>query len=317
MEEAKIIILLAAHNREELIGETLESILNQTHENWECFVTDDRSEDGTARVIKDYCRKDSRFSYHLKPNKYPDGLSSTRNFGLDLAEESGAKYVQFFDDDDIMHPKKLELQLNALEKNPELYFSVCHYDKLIMKENGEKVRLKPEFPSIFSHLGDAILTGEFKMNSLGPLWRMNFLKDYRFDARLKYAEEWELYVRMGYRNPSSSNYIVLNDYLFSYRKHSNTLTLSKDEDFEKVRASAICNYSLCDYLFDYGLHTSTSIKHFAKIFSILDYNPVYLKKLYEYVIRENYPFSSRIFLMILIKSGNFYYKFGGKISTWI
>jgi GalNAc5-diNAcBac-PP-undecaprenol beta-1,3-glucosyltransferase len=317
LEKPKITILLAACNREKLISETLDSIISQTYSNWECFVTDDRSTDGTAARVKEYCRKDSRFQYYLKPEKYPDGLSGTRNFGLDLAEQADAKYVQFFDDDDLMHPKKMELQLNVLLENPKLYFSVCHYEKLIMKSSGEEIKQMPEFPSHFSHFGDSILTGEFKMNSLGPLWNMEFLKHYRFDERLKYAEEWELYVRMGYQHPSPSNYIILNDYLFTYRKHSKTLTLSKDENFEKVRASAICNHSLCDYLISKRLHTNISIKHFAKIFSVLDYNPRYLQKLYAYIQRERFPLFSRLFLKILIQTGKINYKIGGKISTWI
>ncbi len=317
MNNPRITILLSAHNRESLIREALDSVIMQTYTNWECLVTDDSSTDDTPNVIKEYSNIDKRIKYFLKPDEYGTGLAGTRNYGLDLAKEFGAEYIQFFDDDDIMYPTKLEKQIKPLIEKPTLFFSVCNYDKILQDESGKKQIQKLPIDTSFNHLGDAILTGDFRMNSLGPLWKAEFLYKYRFDERLQYAEEWELYVRMGYEFPSKDNFIVLEEALFGYRKHAKTLTLGNDENFEKRKASAICNYLICDFLNDKKLHTKRSLQYFAKRFSALGYQRDYLKKLEEYARKENYTIWSIISLMIIRKSSAVFYRILGKMSTWI
>ena len=125
----RITILLATYNRAHLIGETLDSIIAQTYSNWECIIVDDHSQDGTESVITHYLDADSRFLYYKKTSNYKAGLSGTRNYGLDLALERDAEFIQFFDDDDIMHPQKLELKIRPLINNPSLDLSICCYRK--------------------------------------------------------------------------------------------------------------------------------------------------------------------------------------------
>src|SRR5690606_16037492 len=157
----KITILLATYNRAHLIGETLLSIQAQTYKNWECLIVDDHSEDETFTVVQKFKKEDHRFSYFLKKEGYKKGLSGTRNYGLDLARERQARFVQFFDDDDLMLPQKLELQIKPFLKNPDLNFTICKYEKLIEQEGEEDYKIRPEFSLSHSHIGDAILTGQF------------------------------------------------------------------------------------------------------------------------------------------------------------
>lgn len=315
-EEPKITILLAAYNREDLIKETLDSISSQTYSNWECFVTDDGSTDKTPDIIKEFVRKDNRFSYYLKPDSYPSGLSGTRNFGLDLARERGAEYIQFFDDDDLMYPQKLSLQIKPFIKNPELYFTVCKYDKLLEMKEGESIKQHPEFDMDFEHLGDAMLSNEFRMNSLGPLWNMHFIDKFRFDERLRYAEEWELYIRIGYLFPDKKNYEVLDEYLFAYRKHPRTLTMGKDKSLEKRKSSSISRFVVFDNLYKNSLHTPLSIKYFTRTFAIHQ-NQSYLKKINEYIKQEHYSFKIKLIVKIVTSMAGLYYRIIGKVTKYI
>ena len=90
-----VTIIMATFNRAHFISETLNSIVNQTYENWECIIVDEGSIDNTEGIMKELCEKDSRFSYYKKDlSKYNKGLSGTRNYGLDIAEERSAKYIQ-------------------------------------------------------------------------------------------------------------------------------------------------------------------------------------------------------------------------------
>lgn len=315
-EEPKIIILLAAYNRQDLIAETLDSILSQSYCNWECLITDDRSTDKTAEIAKKYVQKESRFSYHLKPVSYPQGLSGTRNFGIDLAKERGAEFIQFFDDDDIMYPQKLELQVKPFKANPGLYFTVCKYDKLLQMQEGENKKIRPEFPISFQHLGDAILSNQFRMNSLGPLWNLKFLEKFRFDERLRYAEEWELYIRMGYLYPNPENYKIIDEYLFAYRKHPRTLTMGMDENLEKRKSSAISKFVIFENLMKNRLHTPVSIKYFTRVFAF-QYHEKNLKRILTYIKKENFSLRTRYIVNMVLIFGKLYYKIVGKLTSFI
>ena len=56
-------IIIPCFNQEKYIGETLQSVINQTHTNFECFVIDDGSTDQTADIVKALCKKDKRLMY--------------------------------------------------------------------------------------------------------------------------------------------------------------------------------------------------------------------------------------------------------------
>ncbi|MBD0823869.1 glycosyltransferase family 2 protein [Aestuariibaculum marinum] len=107
-------IIIPTFNRAHLIGETLDSVLAQTYTNWECIVVDDGSTDNTASVLQSYIDKDSRFQYHHRPKNRLPGGNAARNYGFEL---SSGEYIQWFDDDDLMVPEKLEVKLTYLLDN--------------------------------------------------------------------------------------------------------------------------------------------------------------------------------------------------------
>ncbi len=296
MTQPKILIIVSTFNRGHFIIETLESIKNQSFKNFECFIIDDSSIDNTSEKVKSFSISDKRFKYFLKPANYLKGPSETRNYGLDLAKNYGADYIQFFDDDDIMYPRKLELQVAPFTENPNLNFTLCKYEKKF-ENSGEICITKPHHSLKFNHLGDAILCGRLGMNTPGPLWRANFIDQFRFDGSLRYAEEWELYTRIGYLHPD--NYAVVDEYLFQYRKHANSQTLGKDDNFEKRKTSAIIRIKLFDFLTINKLHTKESILFMAKTFLIYSYSPHFVKRLLEY-IKSNKQFSLRMTLFLKV-----------------
>lgn len=311
----KITILLATYNRANLIGETLLSIQEQTYKNWECLIVDDHSNDDTFAVIQEFIKEDPRFFYHLKTDKYKKGLSGTRNYGLDIAKERDARFIQFFDDDDLMHPQKLELQLKPFLQNPNLNFTVCKFEKLIEVEEGKSYKIKPDLKLKHTHIGDAILTGKFRMNNLGPLWNMQIINKFRFDEGLSYAEEWELFIRLGYQFPG--NYEIIDEYLFVYRKHPKTLTFGEDKNFERRKTSAIIRIKILEYLTKNRLHTKTSVKFLAETFLIKTYNPNLVDQLKDYSKQNKlFSYKFRFFLNLEIQLTKRFRKIILKINTW-
>lgn len=302
---------MATYNRAHFILETLQSIQNQTFENWECLIIDDGGTDNTQEVISHVLERDDRFKFYKRPNHYKKGLSGCRNYGLDLAQ---GKYIQFFDDDDLMYPNKLELKIAPFFKNKHLNFTICKFETLFTNNEGESKLHQSKFKLRHSHVGDAILLGELKINSLSSLWNVDVLSKFRFDETLSYAEEWELFTRIGYQFPN--NYAIVDEYLFKYRKHANTLTQGDDLNFEKRKTSAIIRIKIFEYLTRNKLHTEKSILFLAKNFLIYSYNLQLIKNLIYYV-EENKIFTYRLkwFLKTSLFFARLYAKFITKLAT--
>lgn len=111
-EQPLISIIIPTYNRAHLIGETLDSVLVQTYQNWECVVVDDGSTDNTDEVMAAYMAKDARFQYHHRPPEKTKGANACRNAGLDLA---AGEYIVFFDSDDLMTPDHLKVKISAIQ----------------------------------------------------------------------------------------------------------------------------------------------------------------------------------------------------------
>jgi len=106
-----ISVIVTCYNQGRFLDDSLESVLNQSHDNWECLIINDGSTDETERVALHYQKKDNRFSYFSQPNQ---GVASARNLGL---EKCTGDFIQFLDADDQLHLEKFTTQLNLLNSN--------------------------------------------------------------------------------------------------------------------------------------------------------------------------------------------------------
>ncbi len=111
IESPLVSVIIPTYNRADLIGETLDSLLAQTYENWECIVVDDGSSDHTDEVMQAYVEKDSRIQYYHRPEEHLPGGNGARNYGF---KRSNGQFIQWFDSDDLMVEKKIEKKVNAL-----------------------------------------------------------------------------------------------------------------------------------------------------------------------------------------------------------
>tara|TARA_R110002049_G_scaffold3795_5_gene27657 strand:- start:135805 stop:136740 length:936 start_codon:yes stop_codon:yes gene_type:complete len=113
MEDA-VSIIIPIYNREALIVETLNSIVSQTYQNWQCIIVDDCSTDNTFNVLKEFVAKDKRFFVFQRPKTKPKGANACRNIGLEKAK---GDYVVFFDSDDLMTPNHLEIKVKGIQED--------------------------------------------------------------------------------------------------------------------------------------------------------------------------------------------------------
>ncbi|GHA50422.1 glycosyl transferase [Salinimicrobium marinum] len=275
----KVLILLATHNRAHFIGATLDSIISQTYPNWECLVIDDNSVDNTMDVVSQYVRKDSRIFYHKKEKKYGARLPGTRNQGLDMAPDFDPEFLQFFDDDDIMHPKKLELQIESLNHNQETCFSLCSMKNFV--SNSEILGNERNVSSYRSNLtlGEAYLTSEVKLVAQVPVFRYSYVRNFRFDESLFFAEDWELFSKEFLR--TNPKYNIVDNVLVYRRKHKNSMTENDDSDYERRKASAIVKIKVFDYLKEHNIHSRITLFYFSRKFLLYQYDSHLLDQIQE------------------------------------
>lgn len=111
----RVSVLMPAYNVEKYVGEAIESILNQTFKDFEFIVINDGSTDDTAKIIQEYAKKDKRI--HFINHKKNRGIADVRNELLNMAV---GEYCAYQDSDDISLPDRLRIQVDFLDKNPEI-----------------------------------------------------------------------------------------------------------------------------------------------------------------------------------------------------
>ena len=125
-------VVMPTYNRANVIGGAIDSILNQTYNDFELIIVDDGCTDSTYEVLEKYAAKDKRIIL-LKQNN--QGPAAARNAAVDKAQ---GKYIAFMDDDDISLPNRLKKQVTFLEKYPD--FSACRSEMLFINLDGESIR---------------------------------------------------------------------------------------------------------------------------------------------------------------------------------
>lgn len=113
--KSKIAIIIPTYNREKVIARTLDSVLAQKFEDWECFVVDDHSTDSTWSVLEEYASKYPKI--HIYKNERAKGACGARNTGIYKSESD---LVQFFDSDDEMYPDLLSDLYNQLSEDVDV-----------------------------------------------------------------------------------------------------------------------------------------------------------------------------------------------------
>ncbi len=109
-------VVIVTYNKADTLGEAIESVLRQTYRQTEILVVDDGSTDATATRVRPYL---DRVRYVPKPN---GGTGSARNLGI---REARGEFVAFLDGDDLWLPRKVEVQMEAFRREPEILASQC------------------------------------------------------------------------------------------------------------------------------------------------------------------------------------------------
>jgi rhamnosyltransferase len=113
-DKPTITILMAVYNGEKYIKKQLDSLLNQTYENWKLIVRDDGSEDNSVKIIQSYASRFQNISLviNITGNKGPCSNFSAL---FDLAvNDKSVNYIMFCDQDDVWKPEKIERSVSVI-----------------------------------------------------------------------------------------------------------------------------------------------------------------------------------------------------------
>lgn len=123
MKVPQISVIVAVYQAEVYLRRCLDSIVNQTFQDWECILVDDGSKDNSGTICDDYAVRDSRFRVIHQANR---GVSVTRQVGLDASK---GEFIAFADPDDWAEPGWLEkLYQKISDDNVDMV--ICDYERI-------------------------------------------------------------------------------------------------------------------------------------------------------------------------------------------
>ena len=207
-------VIIPSYNYALFLPETLESVMAQSFESWECIVVDDGSIDNTSDIVKEYQSRDARIKYVFQENR---GLSASRNTGV---KHSNGKYIQLLDADDLIEPEKLKAQVEFLERHHDyslVYGAVRHFLKNSNKAGVFLERDMPKVSGDFHQIIPHLVNDNIFLVSAPLFEKCIFNQIGFFDETLRSLEDWDFWFRY-----------VLNGQKFCY--------LNKDYTATQIRA---------------------------------------------------------------------------------
>lgn len=204
---------MPAYNGEKLLSRAINSLIDQTYQNWECIIINDGSTDKTLEVIKESCLRDARIRYvSFDQNK---GRAKARQVGLEMAQ---GDYLAMLDCDDFYHPRKIELQLEIMDKNSEIALVSSG-----MYSFGDKFTFIAKRGAgnneVLFYDGITPLKG---VTHAPSLIRMSVAKGYQYDLDLAYGEDIDFLEKC----LTNRYYYTLDDNLYYYSEFD-SITVKK------------------------------------------------------------------------------------------
>lgn len=231
-----ISIIIPLYNKRDQISSTLESVLQQSFQDFEIIVIDDDSTDGSADAMSEYLHK---VRYVHQQNSGP---SAARNHGIEL---SLGKYIAFLDADDVWEVDKLKHQIVFLNEHPEIQWCATNY----RIETDGVVEFSPvSFEGwlivddwFTAHLNE--LKSKLSVTSGILIDRALFESAGVFDTAIPAGQDFDLWVRIALQ---AKKYAFSSEPLWVYRKTNDSVSSASDVKFDSVTKLYEKHIRLCE-----------------------------------------------------------------------
>jgi len=211
--ESDVTVVVPVYNRSSLLKRCLDSLVDQTYQNFSVIISDDESEEDIHTVVSEFI---DRLDVKCVRSEHFGGPARPRNVAI---QQSKAKYIAFLDSDDFWHPSKLETSLAVLRKSNAdvVYHDLCKITSPIKRDYSSSLINSREINQ--SALHTLCLYGNCIPNSSAVVRRKTLLKVHLVDEdpRLISVEDYDLWIKLAM---SGSTFKRINSVLGYYQDES-------------------------------------------------------------------------------------------------
>lgn len=272
-------VIIPLYNKENFIENTIQSILDQTFQDFEIIIVNDGSTDKSEEKLLHF--KDSRIHYFTKKN---EGVSTARNYGI---EKANADFITFLDADDYWYPTFLETMFDLISKVPDqkVFSGAIEFDtskKTIPAQYSiSKTNENFEVVNYFK----ASLKETVLCTSCAVFHKSVFTAIGNFDTKIKSGQDTDLWIRIALIYPIVFSWKILARYVYDSKSLSkNSKLITGKLDFSKFETAEKENLDLKKFLdlnrFSIAIKSKLAgeKKLFTKYYQAIDLKNLSLKK---------------------------------------
>lgn len=219
MNRPLISIIIPVYNAEKFIEDTINTVINQTYDNYEIILIDDCSTDNSVNIINKYLTSNIK----LYKNKENIGVGLTRNVGI---KHSKGDYIAFLDADDLWDKEKLEKQFKFMRNNNYVFtYTGYVFSNALGEPTGKKIYV-PSKCGYEDYLKTTII------------WTSTVMID------MNYFTKEDIYMPIQRRGEDGATWLKLlkkvdyaygyNEILSRYRRTKNSLSSNKFKSIARV-----------------------------------------------------------------------------------
>lgn len=281
----KISVVMSVYNGEKYLKEAVESILNQSFDDFEFIIINDASTDSSLQILESY--KDSRIN--IINNGKNIGLTKSLNKGVGLAK---GKYIARMDSDDISEESRFEIEYSKLEQNPQITVVGSNVQHIDSEGNELEVVKYPETQE--EHIGNIFFANTL-VHSTTMFRKLNFDNVGGYNEEFYKAQDYDLWFKL--LNDGGVLFNIQKS-LLKYRLHNESISIKyskeQDKNAQKILADA----------FNTILKINVKSREIDYLRHVKVLNPIQSYLIYNFFIKSNiafrkkfsdYPFAQDIF----------------------
>ena len=223
----KISVVMPVYNASKYLHEAIQSVLNQTFNDFELIILNDNSTDNSLEIIRDFIKKDRRI---ILINKHQNvGPAQLRNEGFEISK---GEFIALMDADDIAHPERFEKQIEVFNNDSKLGVCGTWYtmfgegiNDFIFKQNEfhEDIKVK--------------LLYECCIGNPTAMIRKSELGNQKYNPEMVIVEDYDLWTRL----INITKFYNIQESLLRYRWHETNITKLKEENSKKMHQIVFTN----------------------------------------------------------------------------